>query len=143
MCAYTMKDDDVSKMNWCCKNCGEQIFQQMVEGDIVGKMVKIVKKKPDLSVREKILVLINTWQAALGGIEGKFPQYYAAYNELKSAGVEFPPREENTVPLFTPPPTHPLSHLTFPYEDEVDVRDLETDASGLREIQPLKERSIP
>ncbi|KAL8459400.1 hypothetical protein ACS0TY_036769 [Phlomoides rotata] len=121
----------LSVLDALSKNCGEQIFQQMVEGDIVRKMVKIVKKKPDLSVREKILVLIDTWQAALGGIEGKFPQYYAAYNELKSAGVEFPPQEENTVPLFTPPPTHPLSHSTFPYEDEVDFHDLETDASGL------------
>jgi hypothetical protein len=29
---------------------------------------------------------------------------------LQAAGVDFPPREENSVPLFTPPQTQPLRH---------------------------------
>ncbi|MCL7029473.1 hypothetical protein MKW94_021377 [Papaver nudicaule] len=119
------------------KNCGDQVFQQIVERDILHDMVKIVKKKPDLNVREKILVLIDTWQEALGGPSGRFPQYYAAYHELKSAGVDFPPREENSVPLFTPPPTQPIMHSTPTYNDPVIDASLPTDASGLslEEIQ--------
>ncbi|KAK1551614.1 hypothetical protein Q3G72_001328 [Acer saccharum] len=54
--------------------------------------------KPDFHVKEKILILIETWQEAFGG---------PAYQEL--LGAVFPQRTERFVHVFTPPKIQPLT----------------------------------
>uniref|UniRef100_A0A6N2KLY0 VHS domain-containing protein n=1 Tax=Salix viminalis TaxID=40686 RepID=A0A6N2KLY0_SALVM len=65
------------------KNCGDYVHFQIAERNILGEMVKIVKKKTDMHVRDKILALIDSWQEAFGGPGGKHSQYYWAYEELR------------------------------------------------------------
>ncbi|KAK9281374.1 hypothetical protein L1049_004274 [Liquidambar formosana] len=81
------------------KNCGDIVHMHVVEKHILRKMVKIFKKKPDFHVKEKILILIDTWQEAFGGPGARYPQFYAAYQELLHTGAVFPPRSERTRPL--------------------------------------------
>ncbi|CAI9299174.1 unnamed protein product [Lactuca saligna] len=88
------------------KNCGDNVHYQIAERNILPEMIKIVKKKTDMRVREKILVLLDSWQEAFGGRGGKYPQYYFAYDELRQAGVQFPHRSPDAAPIFTPPVTH-------------------------------------
>ncbi|XP_020089605.1 TOM1-like protein 1 isoform X2 [Ananas comosus] len=94
------------------KNCGDIVHMHVAEKDVLHEMVKIVKKKPDFHVKEKILTLIDTWQEAFGGPRARYPQYYAAYQELLRAGAVFPLRSERSAPIFTPPQTQPLR--TYP-----------------------------
>ncbi|KAM0832745.1 hypothetical protein ACQ4PT_064696 [Festuca glaucescens] len=92
------------------KNCGDIVHMQVAERDILHDMVKIVKKRPDYHVKEKILTLIDTWQEVFGGMRARYPQYYAAYQELLRAGTVFPLRSEGSVPVLTPPQTQPLQN---------------------------------
>lgn len=98
------------------KNCGDPVHLQVAERDVLHEMVKLVKKKADLHVKEKVLVLIDTWQEAFGRSGGRYPQYYAAYHELVRAGVRFPQRAESSAPIHTPPQTHPI----VPYSQSYD-----------------------
>ncbi|XP_074572858.1 TOM1-like protein 9 [Curcuma longa] len=95
------------------KNCGDIVHMHVAEKDILHEMVKIVKKKQsDFHVKEKVLILIDTWQEAFGGPRARYPQYFAAYQELLRGGAVFPPRTETSPPIFTPPQTQPLR--TYP-----------------------------
>ncbi|CAJ1974764.1 unnamed protein product [Sphenostylis stenocarpa] len=75
-------------------NIGEHIHEQVIDNGIIPVLVKIVKKKSDLPVRERIFLLLDATQTSLGGASGKFPQYYNAYYELVSAGVQFSQRDQ-------------------------------------------------
>ncbi|CAK9166106.1 unnamed protein product [Ilex paraguariensis] len=97
------------------KNCGDIVHMHVAERNVLHEMVKIVKKKPDFHVKEKILILIDTWQEAFGGPRARYPQFFAAYQELLVScriGAVFPQRSERSAPVFTPPQTHALS--SFP-----------------------------
>ncbi|GMI92548.1 TOM1-LIKE 9 [Hibiscus trionum] len=91
------------------KNCGDIVHMLVAERGILHEMVRIVKKKPDFYVKEKILIMIDTWQEAFGGPRARYPQYFVAYQELLRAGAVFPPRSDRPAPVFTPPQTQPLS----------------------------------
>ncbi|KAJ0972116.1 hypothetical protein J5N97_020075 [Dioscorea zingiberensis] len=73
-------------------NCGEHIHKQVIDNGLLPILVKIVKKKTDLPVRERIFLLLDATQTALGGASGKFPQFYTAYYDLVSARVQFTQR---------------------------------------------------
>ncbi|CAL5094295.1 unnamed protein product [Urochloa decumbens] len=105
------------------KNCGDRVHVQVIERNILEEMMKLVKKKTDMQVRDKVLTLLDCWQEAFGGPGGKHPHYYWAYAELKRSGVEFPKRSPDAAPIFTPPVTRPASlpsHLQAGYGMPVD-----------------------
>ncbi|KAJ1692265.1 hypothetical protein LUZ63_008963 [Rhynchospora breviuscula] len=100
-------------------NFGENIHKLVVESAILLILVKMVKKKTNDPVRERIFLLLDATQTAVGGAKGKFPEYYAAYYDLVVAGVEFPNRPRVTVTELQPPPAQRKipSHPTTATED--------------------------
>ncbi|XP_028115695.1 TOM1-like protein 9 isoform X2 [Camellia sinensis] len=107
------------------KNCGDLIHMHVAEKDVLYDMVKIAKKKPDFHVKEKILILIDSWQEAFGGSRARYPQYYSAYQELLRAGAVFPPRTERSAPVFTPPQSQPLTS----YPHNIRAREYQQEAA--------------
>nr|GEV28410.1 TOM1-like protein 9 [Tanacetum cinerariifolium] len=83
------------------KNCGDFVHMHVAERDLLHEMVKIAKKKPEFHVKEKILILIDTWQETFGGARARYPQYYAAYHELLRLGAVFPKRSDRPAPVST------------------------------------------
>ncbi|XP_076910794.1 TOM1-like protein 9 [Bidens hawaiensis] len=99
------------------KNCGDFVHMHVAERDVLHQLVKIVKKKPDFHVKEKILILIDTWQEAFGGARARYPQYYAAYHELLRLGAVFPQRSNTPAPVVTNSQTQSRSSSYANYPD--------------------------
>ncbi|XP_039001902.1 TOM1-like protein 6 isoform X2 [Hibiscus syriacus] len=116
------------------KNCGDYVHFQIAERNVLGEMVKIVRKKADMLVRDKILTLLDSWQEAFGGPGGKHPQYYWAYDELRRSGVEFPKHSSNAAPIFTPPATHPTMNPGYGMPNNSSRRLDETMATDIESL---------
>lgn len=86
-----------SLLEMLMNNIGEPVHKQIIDNRIIPILVKIVKAKSELPVREKIFLLLDAAQTSVGGASGKFPQYYNAYYELVTAGVKFP--HQRAVPI--------------------------------------------
>ncbi|XP_039010677.1 TOM1-like protein 6 [Hibiscus syriacus] len=84
------------------KNCGDFVHYQIDEREVLRDMIKMVKKKADTRVRDKILGLLESWQEEFGGRTGEHPQYYWACQDLKRSGVSFPESSPNAVPIIAP-----------------------------------------
>nr|GMC60963.1 TOM1-like protein 2 isoform X1 [Ipomoea batatas] len=93
----------VTLLEMLLNNIGDSVHKQVVETGILPVLVKIVKKKSDIPVREKIFLLLDAAQTSVGGASGRYPQYYSAYYELVNAGVKFPQRPHVI------PKEHPIS----------------------------------
>ncbi|EOA22786.1 hypothetical protein CARUB_v10003503mg [Capsella rubella] len=91
------------------KNCGDFVHSHIAEKHLLEDMVKIVRKKGDFEVRNKILILLDTWNEAFSGVARKHPHYNWAYQELKRYGVIFPQRSKEAPLMLTAPPPRPSS----------------------------------
>ncbi|PKA53243.1 hypothetical protein AXF42_Ash009973 [Apostasia shenzhenica] len=91
----------------CVKNC-EKVFSEAAAERVLDEMVKLIDD-PETIVnnRNKALVLIEAWGES--GDELRYlPVYEETYKSLKSRGIRFPGRDdESLVPIFTPPRSIP------------------------------------
>ncbi|XP_042381337.1 TOM1-like protein 5 isoform X1 [Zingiber officinale] len=114
-------------------NCREQVHKQVIDNELLPILVKIVKKKKDLPVRERIFLLLDATQTALGGASGKYPQYYAAYYDLVSSGVQFSHQPHVTI-----------SQEPFPEKEAENIHSQEPQFQKHRNIDnQLATQSIP
>ncbi|KAF2296635.1 hypothetical protein GH714_000756 [Hevea brasiliensis] len=81
--------------------------------------IQLLALFPDLNVREKILILIDTWQEAFGGPRGRLPE------------LSFHPERRTVCRFFTPPQTQPIVSAPSAYEDAAIQASLQSDASAL------------
>uniref|UniRef100_A0A7N0UXL8 Uncharacterized protein n=2 Tax=Kalanchoe fedtschenkoi TaxID=63787 RepID=A0A7N0UXL8_KALFE len=122
-------------------SCGNLTHMLVAEKGVLRKMVKIAKKKRNYHVREKILVLIETWQEAFGGPGCRYPEYYEAYYELLHAGAAFPRHHDRRTPVFSVDPAQSLAYgpnpllLSNSKEGTEASEDVEFPMLSLSEIQ--------
>ncbi|CAM0883031.1 unnamed protein product [Alopecurus aequalis] len=119
------------------KNCGEYVQFEVAEQHVLQEMVKIIQKKHDMQVRDKVLLLLDSWQEAFGGPAGKYRQYHWAYLEVKRTGVVFPRRPVDAPPILTPPATHNAAgNLNEQMSSDVDTMSL-GDLNNIRNVTEL------
>ncbi|MFQ6627522.1 hypothetical protein Gotur_005264 [Gossypium turneri] len=87
----------------CVKNC-EKAFSEVAAERVLDEMVKLIDDPQTVvNNRNKALMLIEAWGESTSELR-YLPVYEETYKSLKSRGVRFPGRDnESLAPIFTPP----------------------------------------
>eukprot|EP00252_Welwitschia_mirabilis_P017936 TRINITY_DN4004_c0_g1_i1.p1 TRINITY_DN4004_c0_g1~~TRINITY_DN4004_c0_g1_i1.p1 ORF type:complete len:380 (-),score=77.63 TRINITY_DN4004_c0_g1_i1:31-1170(-) len=89
----------------CAKNC-DKIFSEVSAERVLDEMVKMIEDPQTITAnREKALVMIESWGESAQELR-YLPVFEETYKSLKSRGIRFPGRDnESLAPIFTPPQT--------------------------------------
>ncbi|XP_058103998.1 TOM1-like protein 1 [Magnolia sinica] len=87
----------------CVKNC-EKAFSEVAAERVLDEMVKLIDDPQTIvNNRNKALILIEAWGESASELR-YLPVYEETYKSLKSRGIRFPGRDnESLAPIFTPP----------------------------------------
>ncbi|XVF56577.1 hypothetical protein PTKIN_Ptkin06aG0132300 [Pterospermum kingtungense] len=87
----------------CVKNC-EKAFSEVAAERVLDEMVKLIDDPQTVvNNRNKVLMLIESWGESTSELR-YLPVYEETYKSLKSRGIRFPGRDnESLAPIFTPP----------------------------------------
>lgn len=85
------------------KNC-EKAFSEVASERVLDEMVKLIEDPQTvINNRNKALILIEAWGESADELR-YLPVYEETYKSLKSRGIRFPGRDnESLAPIFTPP----------------------------------------
>ncbi|XP_002973972.2 TOM1-like protein 1 [Selaginella moellendorffii] len=121
----------------CVKNC-EKMFAEVASEKVLDEMVKLVDDPQTSSQnRDKILRMIESWGEATEELR-YLPVFEETYKSLRSRGIRFPGRdEESLAPIFTPPQSAPIQSSSLaraqsdPKADPKEVFDVARNSSEL------------
>lgn len=87
----------------CVKNC-EKAFSEVAAERVLDEMVRLIDDPQTVvNNRNKALMMIESWGESTGELR-YLPVYEETYKSLKSRGIRFPGRDnESLAPIFTPP----------------------------------------
>ncbi|KAG6599147.1 TOM1-like protein 1, partial [Cucurbita argyrosperma subsp. sororia] len=102
----------------CVKNC-EKSFSEVAAERVLDEMVKLIDDPQTVvNNRNKALMLIEAWGESTSELR-YLPVYEETYKSLKSRGIRFPGRDnESLAPIFTPPRTVSASETEVIYTEQ-------------------------
>ncbi|RZC73931.1 hypothetical protein C5167_049410 [Papaver somniferum] len=103
----------------CVKNC-EKAFSEVAAERVLDEMVKLIDDPQTVvNNRNKALILIEAWGESANELR-YLPVYEETYKSLKSRGIRFPGRDdESLAPIFTPARTVAESEVISTRSQEV------------------------
>ncbi|XP_061369388.1 TOM1-like protein 1 [Gastrolobium bilobum] len=107
----------------CVKNC-EKAFSEVAAERVLDEMVRLIDDPQTVvNNRNKALTMIEAWGESTGELR-YLPVYEETYKSLRSRGIRFPGRDnESLAPIFTPPRSvsAPEADVDLPPEFQNDV----------------------